>query len=74
MCRSRCRDLASRLGLTTGAIYSNFRSKGDLLAEVLERRIRQDMELSYPDMALPEYVHDSFRRLTRAHHHESAPG
>jgi AcrR family transcriptional regulator len=58
------RDLASRLGLTTGAIYSNFRSKGDLLAEILERRVRQDMEQSHPDMPLPEYVHDSFRQLS----------
>jgi AcrR family transcriptional regulator len=57
------RELASRLGLTTGAIYSNFRSKGDLLAEVLERRVRQDMEQSHPDMPLPEFVHDSLRQL-----------
>jgi len=57
------RDLARRLGLTTGAVYSNFRSKGDLLAEVLEIRVREDMERSRTDMPLPEFVHQSFRRL-----------
>jgi len=58
------RDLASRLGLTTGVIYSNFRSKGDLLAEILERRVRQDMEQSQPDLPLPEFVHDSFEHVS----------
>jgi AcrR family transcriptional regulator len=61
------RDLSSRLGLTTGAIYSNFRSKGDLLAEILDVRIKEDMEGSRPDMPLPEFVRQSFLRLrTRA--------
>ena len=60
------RDLAARLGVTTGALYSNFRSKGDLLAEVLDVRIREDMERSQrsqPDLQLPEFVHESFLRL-----------
>ena len=60
------RDLAARLGVTTGALYSNFRSKGDLLAEVLDVRIRQDMERSQrsqPDLQLPEFVHENFLRL-----------
>ena len=61
------RDLAARLGVTTGALYSNFRSKGDLLAEVLEVRIREDMERSQrsqPDLWLPEAVHESFLTLS----------
>jgi AcrR family transcriptional regulator len=57
------RDLSSRLGLTTGAIYSNFRSKGDLLAEILDVRIKDDMEGTRADMALPEFVRQSFLRL-----------
>jgi AcrR family transcriptional regulator len=57
------RDLSSRLGLTTGAIYSNFLSKSELLAEILDVRIRADMEGARPDMALPEFVHQSFLRL-----------
>ena len=60
------RDLAARLGVTTGALYSNFRSKGDLLAEVLEVRIREDMERSLrtqPDLWLPGSVQESFLRL-----------
>ncbi len=58
------RDLAGTLGLTTGAIYSNFRSKGDLLAVALERRVREDMERSRTDMPLPQFVHQSFLRLS----------
>ncbi|HXY28982.1 MAG TPA: TetR/AcrR family transcriptional regulator [Acidimicrobiales bacterium] len=61
--RVSVRDLAGRLGLTTGAIYSNFRSKGDLLAEVLDVRVSEDMERSRPEMALPEFVRQSFLRL-----------
>ena len=67
-------DLAARLGVSTGAIYSNFRSKGDLLAEILEIRLRGDTERlrwTHPDLWLPEAVQDSFlslpeRRQTRA--------
>ena len=58
------RDLASRLGLTTGAIYSNFRSKGDLLAEILERRVRQDMEQSHPTCRSLSSCMNSFRQLS----------
>lgn len=62
------RDLASRLGLTTGVVYSNFRSKGDLLAEVLDLHIREDMERGSPateqpdfsDQSLPDFVRHSF--------------
>ncbi len=60
------RDLAARLGVSTGAIYSNFRSKGDLLAEILEMRLRGDTERlqwTHPDLWLPEAVQDSFLRL-----------
>ena len=57
------RDLSSRLGLTTGAIYSSFRSKGELLAEILDVRIKEDMEGARADMALPEFVRQSFLRL-----------
>jgi AcrR family transcriptional regulator len=57
------RDLASRLGLSTGAVYSNFRSKGDLLAEVLDLRIRADMERERPDVGLPDFVRQSFLRM-----------
>lgn len=61
------RDLSSRLGLTTGAIYSSFRNKGELLAEILDVRIKADMEGTRPDMALPDFVRRSFVRMsTRA--------
>jgi AcrR family transcriptional regulator len=58
------RDLAAELGTTTGAIYSHFRNKGDLLANVLEIRIREDMERSarsQPDLWLPDAVRSSFQ-------------
>jgi AcrR family transcriptional regulator len=42
------RDLAARLGVSTGAIYSNFPSKGDLLAEILEVRVREDHSVVLP--------------------------
>ena len=60
------RDLAARLGVSTGAIYSNFRSKGDLLAQILEERVHEDMERSRrsdPDLWLPAAVQDSFLTL-----------
>ena len=59
------RDLAARLAVTTGAIYSNFKSKGDLLAEVLEARVRADMQPpqpSLPDIWLPAAVQERFLR------------
>ena len=61
------RDLAARLGVTTGAIYSNFNSKGELLAAVLDVRITADMERSErsrPGSWLPQVVHGSFLRAS----------
>ncbi len=63
--RVSVRDLANRLGLTTGVIYSNFRSKGDLLAEILDLRIRAEMEGSRSRLPLPEYVRRGMLRLRR---------
>lgn len=60
------RDLAAQLGVSTGAIYSNFRNKADLLAEVLGTRVLEDMERSQrsrADLWLPEVVRESFLRL-----------
>lgn len=39
-------SIARRTGLTTGAIYANFRGKGELVAEAIERALRaQDLPL-----------------------------
>jgi len=38
------RDLASRSGLSSGAIYGTFRGKAELLAEAVERSIAADLE------------------------------
>lgn len=60
------RDLAAQLGVSTGAIYSNFRNKADLLAEVLGTRVLKDMERSErsrADLWLPDVVRESFLRL-----------
>ncbi|MFE0252395.1 TetR family transcriptional regulator [Streptomyces sp. NPDC059010] len=35
--RARVQDIARRAGLSTGAIYGNFRNKADLLAEAVDR-------------------------------------
>ncbi|WP_113700905.1 TetR/AcrR family transcriptional regulator [Nonomuraea lactucae] len=35
--RTRVQDIARRAGLSTGAIYGNFRNKADLLAEAVDR-------------------------------------
>jgi AcrR family transcriptional regulator len=37
------RDVADRAGLTTGAIYSQFRNKADLLAEAIGTRIADEL-------------------------------
>jgi AcrR family transcriptional regulator len=62
------RDLAAKLGMTTGAIYSNFKSKGDLLAAVLDVRIEADMERAERSRSdfvwLPQVVHESFLRTS----------
>jgi AcrR family transcriptional regulator len=60
------RDLAARLGVTTGAIYSNFNSKAELLAAVLDVRITADMERTetHPRSWLPEVVHARFLRAS----------
>jgi TetR/AcrR family transcriptional regulator, transcriptional repressor for nem operon len=44
------RDLARRNRVTSGAIYGHFRNKADLLAEVVEERLRDDLELAYRDV------------------------
>ena len=38
--RARVQDIARRAGLSTGAIYGNFRDKADLLAEAIEIGMR----------------------------------
>ncbi|MDF5820263.1 TetR/AcrR family transcriptional regulator [Corynebacterium felinum] len=37
-------DVALRAGLTKGAVYSNFRSKGELILEVIKQRQRKTLE------------------------------
>ena len=60
------RQLAAELGVSTGAIYSNFRNKAALLAEVLGARVLEDMERSQrsrPGQWLPDVVRESFLRM-----------
>src|SRR3954447_16153574 len=45
--RARVQDIARRAGLTTGAIYANFKDKSDLLADAIEIGMKaavQDLE------------------------------
>lgn len=53
------RDLARRSGMTTGAIYSHFRSKADLLVSAIEAMMVNDVEKrasNPPDGAAPPEV------------------
>jgi AcrR family transcriptional regulator len=63
------RDLAHRLGMTTGAIYGNFRSKAHLLGEAVRLRIGHDLEehggQRYPERTLAEYLGHNFRDYRR---------
>lgn len=38
------RDVAQRAGMTTGAIYANFRNKADLLVEAINTRTAEELE------------------------------
>lgn len=40
------RQLAKQSNMTSGAIYGNFDNKGDLLMEVIDARIRQQLEVA----------------------------
>ena len=54
------RDLAQALGITTGALYSSFRNKGDLLAQVVDAKVREDMEQERSTDSVPEFVAQIF--------------
>ena len=45
------RDLGRRLGVTSGALYGNFRGKADLLAEAVDARLSSDMWAVPADVA-----------------------
>jgi AcrR family transcriptional regulator len=54
---ARVQDIARRAGLTTGAIYANFRGKADLLAEAMGRRARAEVdELLHDETRAPREV------------------
>ena len=56
------RDIARRGALTSGAIYSNFRNKADLLAETIRVRTERDLEAR---SMLPELEGSHVRTLRR---------
>lgn len=49
------RQLADQLGLTTGAIYANFRNKAELMLEIINDRLHRELE-DLGVRRLPEYV------------------
>lgn len=63
------RDLADDLDLTSGAIYGHFKSKANLLGEVVRLRITKDLEQrggeQYDTSALADYLTDNFRDYPR---------
>jgi AcrR family transcriptional regulator len=61
--RTSVRDLARGSDRTTGALYGHFRSKADLLAEVIAARIARDLEDRIPHgVSLSEGVVGPWRR------------
>jgi AcrR family transcriptional regulator len=60
------REIADRSGVSTGAIYSTFKGKADLLAEAVSASLAADLEIIDPDLiglSLPEIVGRQFARL-----------
>ena len=59
------RDLGRRLGVTSGALYGNFRGKADLLAEAVDTRLTTDLwdlpddvvEQSLAEMVAYQFAH-----------------
>jgi AcrR family transcriptional regulator len=59
------RDLGRRIGLTSGALYGNFRGKADLLAQAVEARLTTDLwtlpddvsEQSLSDVVAYQFAH-----------------
>lgn len=52
------RDLAQRMGLTTGAIYAHFRNKAELLVEAIDARVATDVDRSrdLPETTFRDYL------------------
>jgi AcrR family transcriptional regulator len=67
------RDLASRTGLSSGAIYGTFRGKADLLAAAVDAIVASDvealplsvMEKTLPDIDAYQYEHAAQRERLR---------
>lgn len=65
------RDIASAARLTTGAVYGHFRSKGQLLVEVIRWKIAEsDRQVDYAEVGASlergaELLHDDYNRDTR---------
>ncbi len=57
------RDIASQLGMTTGAVYMHFRNKAELLAASVDLRISEMLERAIPGSALDRYVVESVAAL-----------
>jgi AcrR family transcriptional regulator len=67
------RDVATRSGLSSGAIYGTFRGKADLLAEVVDASLAADVEtlpvavreMTLPDIDAYQYEHADARARLR---------
>ena len=63
------RDLAEELDLTSGAIYGHFKSKANLLGEVVSLHITRDLEQrggqQYEETALADYLEHNFHDYPR---------
>jgi AcrR family transcriptional regulator len=60
------RDIARRASLTTGAIYGHFRSKAELLAEVINTRTADELESQTVGLGgEPDYIGTLTRQAKR---------
>jgi TetR/AcrR family transcriptional repressor of uid operon len=58
-------DIARRADVTVGAIYSNFRSKADILLEVMRRRLKQQTETVRTYVQSTSDINQAFLALSR---------
>ncbi len=56
-------EVALRAGVTKGAIYSNFRGKGELLWEAVGRKLRYVIPATEPGYSLRDYARAAARAL-----------
>jgi TetR/AcrR family transcriptional repressor of uid operon len=58
-------DIARRAGVTTGAIYSHFRDKSEMLLEVMRRRLKQQTDIVKAYVKSTPDINEAYLALAR---------